>query len=91
MSDLNKNIDPDSWTPEEMLKHTYREVLSLRKELVKVNEILANDTRYEDLKKEVDSLRKDFDVDKGKRAGAMWAFGIVITAISLLINFFIGE
>ena len=91
MADLNKNIDPDSWTPEEMLKHTYREVLSLRKELVKVNEILANDTRYEDLKKEVDSLRKDFDVDKGKRAGAMWAFGIVITAISLLINFFIGE
>lgn len=91
MPDLNKNIDPDSWTPEEMLKHTYREVLSLRKELAKVNEILANDTRYEDLKKEVDSLRKDFEVDKGKRAGAMWAFGIVITAISLLINFFVGE
>jgi len=86
MAFKEENINPDSWKPEEMLKHVYRELLNVQEELSKIRENLEKDTRYTDLKKEVDDLRADFKVEQGKKAAAIWVMGVVITIASIVIQ-----
>lgn len=90
MDDI-EDINPELWTQKELLKHVYRELLVVKSDVSQIHETISNDTRHQELQKEIDHLRKDFDVDKGKRAGAMWAFGALTTAITIIINFFVDE
>lgn len=47
---LDHNINPDEWTLEELVKHTYREILELKKELLQLNEEGRSQTKVNNSK-----------------------------------------
>ena len=74
-----ENINPDSWTQKELLKHVYREVMIIKD---KIND----DTEMSSLKDRVALLEQSLAVWEGKRRTFLWMWGGVMTALVLIIE-----
>lgn len=76
------NIDPSGWTQRELLKHVYREVLAIK-------EKMENDTSHAELEKRVTDIERTIDVWEGKRKTFLWVWGVVMSALVVIVNWLI--
>lgn len=79
-----EDINPDTWTQKELLKHLYREVKDLKDEITK----LRDSDRIIKLEDRVSQLETDLKVKDAKSKQTLWLIGGIITALNLGLAFF---
>ncbi len=86
------NIDPNSFTPDELLKHTYRVVQEILQRMDEQKKEFASDksqnsTKIEALQKHVTQLETRLEEKEKNFKQVMGLFGVAFTFLSILLSF----
>lgn len=95
MEKNEENINPDSWTEKELLKHLYRTVkemqieqFEMKKELVEIKlEITKLEIKFTTLQTEVHTREKDIDRRISRNSTIAYVVGVIIAGAAFILGY----
>lgn len=84
MNDLEENINPDEWTQKELIKHLYRELKKLSRDMEAVKNWAVDQKRIDRISAEISQIHQTVRELEKIKERSQWTIAVLATVAGIL-------